>query len=124
MLRTRALSCAAFGLLGLTAGCDLKTSSSNGTTTVEFKTKEEAAKSMQAALDDLDKKTADLKARAEKATGDEKATLEAKWKASADKRAAAAKKLDDLKAAAADKWQDARREAEHAVEELKTTVNK
>jgi archaellum component FlaC len=79
---------------------------------------------MKAKLDELDKKIEDLKAKAEKASGEEKIKLEQKWKDSAGKRAELAKKYEELKSAAADKWQDVKKETEHAYEELKKEVNK
>lgn len=81
-----------------------------------------AVRAYESALSDLDKKADALKAKIEKATGEEKAKLEAAWKATADKRAAAQKKLDELKKAAAEKWDAVEKEAKEAFEALKKAI--
>ena len=75
MMRTCVLCCAVAGLLGLAAGCDRLSSSSSKATATQ---RDEAVTAYKARLDELDKKVAELKDRAEKATGDDKAKLEAK----------------------------------------------
>jgi hypothetical protein len=100
------------GVLALAVGC-------NGTPEAK---KDEAVAAMKVELEKLDKKVAELKEKAEKATGDAKASLEAKWKESAVKREAAGKKLDEMKAAAADKWEAIKKDADKTVEDLKKSV--
>lgn len=118
MLRTCVLCCAAAGLLGLTVGCEVKTTPSS----VTIKTQDDAVKAGEARLKELDASAEQLKAKLDKATGDEKVKLEAKWKESADKRAAAAKKLQELKAAAKDKWETVNKEAHQAFDDMKKAV--
>jgi len=114
MLRTGVLCCAVAGVLALAVGCNL---------TTDTKKRDEAAAAVKSKLDEMDKKIAELKEKAEKATGEEKVKLEAKWKESAGKREAAKKKLDELAAAAADKWEAVKKDADHALDELKNAVN-
>ena len=118
MLRTSVLCCAAVGVLALAVGCNMFSDSHP-----DLKKRDEAVKALNNKLEELDKKTADLKAKADKAVGEEKARLEAKWKESAGKRAEAAKKLDELKSAAADKWEGVKKDADRAIEELTKAVS-
>jgi hypothetical protein len=115
MLRTCVLCCAVAGLVGLAVGCN--NGSSSGTTK-----RDEAAKAAKVTLDDLDKKAAALKEKAEKATGDEKAKLEARVKDAGAKREPAAKKVDELKAAAGDKWEAAKKDTDAALDEYKKAI--
>lgn len=117
MLRTCALCCAVSALVGLVVGCDGRQESK-----LPVGHQNEAVTTYKMRLDELDKKVADLKARAEKATGDEKTKLEAKWKESAGKREAFAKKFDAVKAAAEDKLEAAKKEAEAALDEFRKAV--
>jgi uncharacterized protein HemX len=118
MLRTGVLCCAVAGVLALAVGCTPTTDTRPGT-----QKRDEAAAAVKTELEKMDKKLAELKEKADKATGEEKAKLEAKWKESAGKREAAKKKLDELSAAAADKWEAVKKEADHALDELKAAVN-
>jgi hypothetical protein len=117
MLRTCVLCCALAGVVGLTVGCN-----NTKDTKPEVKKKDEAVTAYKARLGDLDRQIADLKARAEKATGDDKGKLEAKLKEASAKREAALKKLDELEKAAADKWEAINKEADAAFEEVKKAV--
>ncbi len=117
MLRTCVLCCAVAGLVGLVVGCDGRQESK-----LPAIHQNESITVYKVRLDELDKKVADLKARAEKATGDEKTKLEAKWKESAGKREAFAKKFDAVKAAAEDKLEAAKKEAEAALDEFRKAV--
>jgi hypothetical protein len=117
MLRTCVLCCALAGVVGLVVGCN--PSAENKPATAK---KDEAIKAHKASLGDADKKIDDLKARAEKATGEEKTKLEAKWKDASAKRDAARKKLDELEKAAVEKWEAVNKEAEAALTELKKAV--
>lgn len=116
MLRTGVLCCAAAGVLALAVGCNLFSDAS------PEKKRDEAAAALNTKLAEFDKKVADLKDRAEKATGDEKARLEAKWKEAEAKRGELKKKYDELKAAAADKWEAVRKDADKSLDELKKAV--
>lgn len=117
MLRTCVLSCALAGVVALAIGC-VKSTDTKPTTTK----KDEAVSALKVKMEELDKKAADLKERAEKATGDEKMKLEAKWKESTAKQQIMTKKLDELKAAAADKWEAVKKEADAAFDEFKKSV--
>jgi hypothetical protein len=116
MLRTSVLCCAVAGAAMLTVGCGLFT-----TDKPEAK-KDEAVKVMKTELEKLDKKAAELKEKAEKATGDAKVALETKWKESAAKREAAAKKLEEVKAAAIDKWEAVKKDADKTFDDFKKSV--
>lgn len=120
MLRTCALFCAAAGILGLAVGCNLSSDSKDGKSPLTQR--DEAVKSMKVKLDELDKKIDELKAKAEKASGEEKTKLEAKWKESAGKREEFAKKFEKLKSSAAAEWEAAKNETEHAFGELKKAI--
>jgi hypothetical protein len=117
MLRTGVLCCAVAGALGLVVGCNQ--SSDNKSSTAK---KDEAVAAFKVKIDEMDKKLAELKEKAEKAVGEDKVKLEAKWHESAGKREAAMKKLDELKAAAADKWEVVKKDAESAFDALKKAV--
>src|SRR5688572_15106319 len=119
MVRTCVLGCALAGVLGMAVGCD----KSKNTPTTPVVKKDEAVAAYKAKLVDLDKQVADLKAKAEKATGEENAKLAAKHKEAADKVAAAKKKLEELEKAATDKWDAANKETEAAFEEAKKAVS-
>ena len=89
MFRTCAICCALAAAVGLTIGC-------NGTKdTKPAAGKEESLKSYETQLGGFDKQVDELKAKADKATGDEKAKLEAKWKDAMAKREVAKKKLEE-----------------------------
>lgn len=111
MLRTSVLCCAVAGVLGLSVGCTNLT-----------RAHDEAVAAMQTDLEKLDKKIADLKDKADKATGDEKGRLEARWKEAVAKRDLARKKFDELKTASSEKWEAVKKEADAAVGELKKSV--
>jgi hypothetical protein len=119
MMRTCVLCCAVAGLLGLAVGCDRLSSSSSKATATQ---RDEAVTAYKVRLDELDKKVAELKDKAEKATGDDKVKLEAKWKEATGKREAVAKKLDELKAAAAEKIDAMKKDADAALADLKKVV--
>ncbi len=116
MLRTCVLCCALAGVAGLTVGC---TGSKDTKPTTG---KDESLKTYKTQLGAFDKHVEELKAKAEKATGEEKTKLEAKWKESAAKRDAARKKLEELEKAAADKWDVLEKEAATAFDEAKKAV--
>ena len=116
MLRTCVICCALASVAGLTIGCN------GAKETKPTVSKDESLKSYKTQLGTFDKQVDDLKARAEKATGEEKTKLEAKWKESAAKRDAAKKKLEELEKAAADKWDALSKEAETAFEDVKKAV--
>ncbi len=116
MLRT-CMICCAMAVVGLAVGCNM----SKDTKPTPTK-KDEAVTAYKARLSELDRQVDDLKAKAEKATGEEKTKLEAKWKESAGKRDAAKKKLEELEKVAADKWDAANKEAETAFDEVKKAV--
>jgi chromosome segregation ATPase len=117
MLRTAVLCCALGSVLGLTVGCNW---SSSGTGAL--KTREEAVATFKSELDKLDKKIAELKDKAEKASGDDKSKLEARWKEIVKKREAVGKKLDEVSVAAIEKWEALKKEADNAIEELKKSI--
>jgi hypothetical protein len=116
MFRTCVICCALAGVLGLTVGCtgtkDTKPTASH----------DESVKSYKTQLGGFDTKVDELKAKADKATGEKKTELEAKWKDSAAKRDAAKKKLEELEKAAADKWDAVEKDAKHAFEEASKAV--
>lgn len=118
MLRTCVLCCAMAGVVGLTIGC--KGPESTKPTPAN---KDEAVTAYKARLGELDQQIAELKAKAEKATGDDKGKLEAKLKDATAKREAALKKLEELEKAADDKWQAINKEADAAFEDVKKAVN-
>lgn len=115
MLRTCVLCCAMAGVVALAVGCNLFSGDA-------LKQRDEAVKTINAQLTELDKDIARLKEKAEKATGEEKAKLEAKWKESAGKREALGKKLEELKTAAADKWEAIKKDTDKAFDDLKKSV--
>ena len=125
MLRTCVLCCAVAGLLGLAVGCN-RSSESKPETKPETKptlgARDEAVAAYKTKLDDVDKKIADLKDKASKATGDEKTKLEAKLKDATAKREAVGKKVDEMKATAADKWEGVKKDTDAALEDLKKFV--
>ena len=116
MLRTSVLCCAMAGILSLAVGCDFF--GSRG-----MKPRDDAVAAMKTEIDKLDKKVAELKEKADKATGDEKGRLEARWKESSAKREAVGKKLEELKTAAIDKWEAAKKDADAALGEFKKSVD-
>jgi len=118
MLRTCVLCCAMAGIVGLTVGCNLF-SSSNGA----IKDRDEAVKTLKAKLDELDKQLVAFKEKADKATGDEKGKLEAKHKDATATRDVFAKKLKELETAAADKWEAVKKDAEKASDEAKKAMD-
>ncbi|MBM3980563.1 MAG: hypothetical protein FJ304_09800 [Planctomycetes bacterium] len=113
MFRTCVLGCALACATALSVGCgkDAKPTS-----------KEESVKVHKAVLTGLDKSVDDLKAKAEKAAGEEKTKLDAKWKAAGEKRDAAKKKLDELEKAAADKWEAVEKDLKTALADAATAV--
>ena len=76
MLRTCLFSCAAVGLLGFAVGCKAETTPSS----ITISKQEDAVKDAEKMLKEFDARAADLKAKIDKATGEEKAKLEVKWK--------------------------------------------
>jgi hypothetical protein len=120
MFRTLVFGCALVAVVGLTIGCTgTKDTKSDNKTDVK---KEESLKSYKTQLGSFDKQVEELKAKAEKATGEEKSKLEAKLKDATAKRDAAKKKLEELEKAASDKWDALNKEAEAAFEEVKKAV--
>jgi hypothetical protein len=119
MLRTCVLGCALMAVLGLTIGC----SNSNKDTKPAATKKDEAVTASKARLGEVDTQLTDLKAKMDKATGDEKTRLETKYKDAAAKRDAAKKKVEELDKAAADKWEAVNKEVESALEDAKKAVN-
>ncbi len=116
MTRAFAVLCAV-GVLGLAVGCQLGSQSNP-----PKGSQQEAVADYKAKLDGLDKKLADLKAKAEKATGDEKTKLDGKVTAATAKREAFVKKYEAMKSAAADKWGDSKTEVAAAYEEYRKAV--
>jgi hypothetical protein len=116
MLRTCVFGCALAAAVGLVIGCN------NAKDTRPAAGKDESLKSYETQLSGFDKQVDELKAKAEKATGEEKTKLEAKWKEAVAKRDAAKKKLEELKKAAADKWDAVEKEAKTAFEEATKAV--
>jgi hypothetical protein len=110
------ISCALAGVIGLTIGCtgtkDTKPTASH----------EDAIKGYKSQLGGFDTKVDELKAKVEKATGDEKKNLEAKLKDATAKREAAKKKLEELEKVAADKWDAVNKEAKTAFEEASKAI--
>ena len=115
MLRTSVLCCAMAGVLGLAVGC-------NFTTDKALKSRDDAAAALKTTLDELDRKIAELKEKADKATGEEKARLEARWKESSGKRDVAKKKVDELKTAPAGNWEAIKKEADTAVSDTRKAM--
>lgn len=123
MLRTCVICCAFVGAVGLVVGCNSSKDKDTAKDTKPTPTKkDEALAAFKADLGKLDKQVDELKARAEKATGEEKVKLDAKLKDAGAKRDAAKKKLDELEKAAADKWDAVSKEAESAFDDLKKAV--
>ena len=114
MFRTCVICCALMGAVGLTIGC-------NGTKDTKA-SKDDSLKSYKTQLNGFDKQVDELKAKADKATGDEKAKLEAKWKEATAKREVAKKKLEELEKAAADKWDAVEKETKTAFEDATKAV--
>ncbi|MFM8274580.1 MAG: hypothetical protein ACKODX_19935 [Gemmata sp.] len=117
MLRTCVICCALAGVAGLTAGCN----NTKDPKPAPAK-KDEAVAAYKTQLGALDKQVDELKAKGEKAAGDDKVRLEARLKDAGAKRDAAQKKLDELARAAADKWEAANKDAAAALEDLKKAV--
>ena len=116
MLRTCVMCCAVAGFLGLAVGCNrLEPKPTNAQ-------RDEAVTAYKVQLDGLDRKIEDLKAKAEKAIGEEKPKLEAKLKEATAKRDAFVKKCDELKAAAAEKLDAAKKDVEAALADFKKAV--
>ena len=116
MLRTGVICCALAGVVGLTIGC------SNSKDTKPTVNKEESLKNYKTQLAGFDKQVDDLKAKTDKATGEEKTKLEAKLKDATAKRDAAKKKLEELEKAAAEKWDATNKEVEAAFDDVKKAV--
>jgi len=116
MFRTCVICCALAGAVGLTIGCG------NSSKDTKPAVKEETLTRYNSQLDTLGKQVDELKAKAEKSTGDEKVKLEAKLKDATARRDAAKKKLDELKQAAADKVEALNKEVEAAFEDAKKAV--
>lgn len=117
MFRTCVLCCALAGVVGLTIGCggpskDTKTTAKH----------EESIKSYKTQLTAFDKQVDELKAKTDKAVGEDKTKLEAKLKDATAKRDAAKKKVEELEKAAADKWDAVNKEVEAALEDVKKAV--
>src|SRR5262245_48845126 len=117
MLRTCVLCCALVGAVGLAIGCNNATKDTKDTKPTPTVNKEETVKSYKTQLGTFDKQVDDLKAKSEKATGEEKTKLEAKLKDATAKRDAAKKKLEELEKAAADKWDATEKDVKAAFEE-------
>jgi hypothetical protein len=107
-----ALGCA----VGPTVGC------TNSQDTKRVAAKSEALKTYNTQFDALKLQVDDLKARADKATGEDKVKLDAKLRDATAKRDAAKKKLDELGQAAADKVDALTKEVEAAFEDAKKAV--
>jgi hypothetical protein len=108
------ICCALAGAVGLTIGC-----SGSPKDTKPAASKDESLKNYKTQLGSFDKQVDELKAKADKATGDEKTKLEAKLKDVTAKRDAAKKKLEELEKAAAEKWDAVNKEVEAAFEDVK-----
>lgn len=116
MLRTGVLCCALAGVMCLTVGCNSWSDSKESTT------RDEAVASYKTKLAEIDKKLAELKDRADKATGDEKPKFEARLKEANAKRDVFVKEYEELKAAPADKHDASKKEADAAFGELQKAV--
>ena len=110
MFRTCVICCALMGAVGLTIGCTGKDTKSTA--------KDESLKSYKTQLGTFDKQVDELKAKADKATGEEKTRLEAKLKDVTAKRDAAKKKFEELEKAAGDKWDAVEKEVKTAFEDV------
>jgi hypothetical protein len=108
--------CALAGAVGLTIGC------SNTKDTKSTASHDDALKNYKTQLGGFDKQVEDLKAKVEKATGEEKAKLEPKLKDATAKRDAAKKKLEELEKVASEKWDAVNKEVEAAFEDVKKAV--
>jgi Skp family chaperone for outer membrane proteins len=84
--------------------------------------RDEYAKDMQKALDELDAKYKALEKRASEANGDSKKELDDKVKVAKAKRDVAAKKLDELKEASHDRWEKIKDGVGSAFDDLKKVV--
>jgi len=115
MFRTCVICCALMGAACLTIGC-------NGTKDTKQTAKDESLKSYKTQFGTFDKQVDELKAKADKATGDEKGKPEAKLKDAMAKREVAKKKLDELEKAAADKWDAVEKELKTAIEDVTKAV--
>lgn len=115
MLRTCVICCALAGVVGLTVGC-------NNSKDTKTTAKDDSLKSYKTQVSAFDKQVDDLKAKAEKATGDAKVKLDAKYAESAAKRDAAKKKLEELEKAAADKWDAVEKELKTAIDDASKAV--
>jgi hypothetical protein len=103
------------GVLGLAIGC-------NSADSKNIKPRDEAVKTMTTDVEKVNKQLADLKVRAEKATGEEKIKLEVRHKEAVGKQEAFNKKHEELKTAPADKWEAVKKEADAALAEYKKAV--
>ncbi len=117
MLRTCVICCALGGVVALTIGCN----NSKDTKPAPTK-KDEAVTAYKTQLGVLEKQVDDLKAKADKALGEDKTKSDAKLKDASAKRDAAKKKLEELEKAAADKWEAVNKEANTALEDFKKAV--
>jgi hypothetical protein len=117
MLRTYVLCCAVAGTLGLAIGCNRLQDSKPANAP-----RDEVVSAYKTQLTDFDHKIADLKAKVDKAAGDDKPKLEAKLKEATAKRDAFAKKFEEYKSAATEKLEAAKKDAEAALGELKKAV--
>ena len=119
MLRTCVLCCALVGAIGLTIGCNntKDTNTKDAKDTKPDAKKDESLKSYKTQLGTFDKQVDELKAKADKATGEEKTKLEAKLKDATAKRDAAKKKLEELEKVATDKWEAAEKDVKSAFED-------
>lgn len=120
MLRTCVICCALAGVVGLTVGCK-DTKDTKDTKPAPTK-KDEAVTAYKSQLGVLEKQVDDLKAKADKAVGEDKVKLDAKLKDAGAKRDAAKKKLEELEKAAADKWEAVGKEADAAFDDFKKAV--
>ena len=109
-MRTCVICCALAGAVGLTIGCSNNPKDTKAT-------KEDSLKGYKTQLAALDKQVDDLKAKADKATGEEKTKLEAKHKDATAKRDAAKKKLEELEKVAPEKWEAAEKDTKVAFDD-------
>jgi DNA repair ATPase RecN len=84
--------------------------------------RDEYAKDMHKQLEDLEAKTAELKDKAAKATGEAKKKLEKKLEDVKAKHGDVAKKLDELKNASAEEWQKLKSGLGTAFDDLKKMI--
>jgi hypothetical protein len=129
MLRSSMLCCAMAGVIGPVLGCNSsKEPKPSSQTEKEGVTQHKArVAALRARLGELDQKLDDLKARTDKATGEEKTKLEVKWKESVAKHDAAKKKIDQMETVGADgnlsaETVAASKEAAAAIDEFKNVV--